>query len=158
MAAGVRCSVNDIAIGVSSQRVYGDVVTHKKTVQQLPLLGIVRLPRPRREMRHEDGDVAARVRLEARHDAVADNRLFQIKHAPIAGASRQEVLRALKNKVPTQVRETNDVRLIIDTSCVRTRIQVRHSVFVTSSMPSATAVGDPGVREFEGEFRRSGHL
>jgi hypothetical protein len=35
--------------------------------------------------------------------------LFDVKDAPLLGASREKVLGALKHEVPTQVRETDDV-------------------------------------------------
>jgi hypothetical protein len=88
-------------------RARGDELVHQTA--QRPFRG-AGIGRRRRQVRHHHVDAVAERHLEARRRRVED-RFFDIKHAPRARKAHHQVLGTLKDEIPTQMREAEQITL-----------------------------------------------
>ena len=82
-----------------------DQLQHQRT-QRTRLLILAGIPG---QMRNRHGDAAAALNLQVRPAIRVENGLFDVIHAPLARAPDHQMLGSLKDEIPPEVRETDDV-------------------------------------------------
>ena len=118
--------IHAVVNGSNGIEMIGKRQRHRRVVPENVFLDLVLQKKLPNHLSHDrvDGDLAAQSVGQVRHNhaharvcfaqfephrSVSKDRFFDKEHASLARATRQQMLRTLVNKIPTQMREANEI-------------------------------------------------